>query len=288
MAEPRSRTVAPVDFQPDLVPGADRTGAPLTATGAPGTRRPRGFFRRHATALRIIGILGVMVLSVAGIIGFLIPEENSDEFRRELRSDTVKFLLQFVIITVIGGFVPIVVGEVNRHRDRKLAVRRFRRGIYDRLKEQYTNVKRIRRALRGQCTLVGQDVVLPFETYKAMVLELNEAQLEIEELRREVTLFKDEFEDPNPLIDDLRLMDTYLSEIFEAYESRWKWPNGKTPDYSVDADEALRRFLGLRTPRFEEARVADPTLQKGSFRVGFAGPYFRATFRLQKERLSVA
>jgi hypothetical protein len=89
----------------------------------------------------------------------------------------------------------------------------------------FTTVKKARRLLRARAILPNNDLsndpakgtVLgrPYDTYLGM---LNDAQLELENLARDVETSKPAFTQPDALVDLLWTMEKYLAEVLTEYE----------------------------------------------------------------------
>lgn len=149
--------------------------------------------------------------------------------------ELLKFLLQLLSVVVIGGCVSLLLANHNRERARDDAAAdearqqartnaEFKREIRKRFIEVYTETKKIRRLLRASTRTVtesGSEVgLLPREEYIAYAIELNELQLEIEVLRREIKADAALFANAETIRGHASKMEEYLRRIVREFELR--------------------------------------------------------------------
>jgi hypothetical protein len=168
-------------------------------------------------------------------------------FFQSARANTMKFevakaLLQLGVIAVIGTVVSLLVAEYQRERQtldkerererdtrdkkRELNRKRFEyreellKSILVRAMAAYSAVKKARRLLRARAIIKHGDdpeVVLaePYDLYLEMI---NDAQLNLENLARDIETSAQAFTDPKSLEKNVWKMEHYLSRLIEEYE----------------------------------------------------------------------
>jgi hypothetical protein len=74
--------------------------------------------------------------------------------------------------------------------------------------------------------------------------EINDAQLDIETIKSDVSTSKRAYSSPEPLISSLRDMEAYLGEIIEEYEQARSLISADKDATDLDKLPLLRDFLG--------------------------------------------
>ncbi|MBI1924893.1 hypothetical protein HYR99_11675 [Candidatus Poribacteria bacterium] len=153
--------------------------------------------------------------------------DNVDEEKTDLYGELVKLLMQLGLIVLCGG---VVAGYFNykinaRERERQRAIRRATsfQDYLTRVGSAYRTTKSARRYLRAAglsrkyIPSPGQFSKLQAKVYNKEMIRINEAQLQLEELKIEAKSHP-ELHSIKELYEQLKIMEKYLSEIVGEYE----------------------------------------------------------------------
>lgn len=132
-----------------------------------------------------------------------------------------KLLLQFLLITMIGGGVFAYVTarreDHARRESRIMALQALDRELGD----AYRAVKRVKRKMRSRLVRRdGEAARMPADTFISTMNELLEAQIDVEEVREHVSVRSDLLEAAvvERLSVALRYASRYLHDVFEDFE----------------------------------------------------------------------
>lgn len=179
-----------------------------------------------------------------------------DAAQGSLKFEAAKSLLQLGVVSVVGAVVSILVFEYQRERqaiDKKRELDRKRLeyretlllSILSRTMDAYGRVKKARRILRGRTiSSEAPGRLVPLELYDANFDVLNDAQLDFENLARDVDTSAKAFAEPKALVENLRSMDDYLGELIGEYEDSRHRFSGSAPSLPLGELPRLEDFLG--------------------------------------------
>lgn len=182
-----------------------------------------------------------------------------------LPSEIGKSALQLLMVSVIGTTVSLLVFEYQRERQatdrtaeqarqasekqRDLQQKRFEyresllTSVLSRTMNAYSKTKKARRMTRAHMTLIGTVRQLSLNQYDTFFDLINEAQLELENLKRDIRTSAKAFYDAKHLTDNLQTMDDYLGHLIGEYEvSRQKF-TGIAPTLPLAGLPLLENFL---------------------------------------------
>ncbi|MCI0358094.1 MAG: hypothetical protein L0211_06410 [Planctomycetaceae bacterium] len=194
-------------------------------------------------------------------------------------------ILQLGVVSVTAAVVSLLTFEYQQERarvekDRELDRKRLEyrekllKSTLAKAMGSFTTVKKARRLLRARAILPDndptKDVVLA-RPYDAYLLMLNDAQLELENLARDVETSKPAFTQPDALVKLLWTMEKYLGEILTEYESERAEFRGKP----------LSRELKLLPRLFD---LIDPN-KASQFREQLVKPYHLVQKFVRKDLL---
>jgi hypothetical protein len=203
----------------------------------------------------------IALLRVAApLIGLLILSSSLLLFFRHAQADTLEFeaakaLLQLGVVAVIGAGVSLLTFEYQRARQLEDHAREIRRQALQHREDllrtflaqataAYARVKKARRLLRARARVrrAGVEMVLT-ESYDLYLDSLNDAQLELENLGRDVETSAQAFSARPLVADKLHSMESYLGEIIKEYENSGSASAGaEIPMHDLPAlEEMLRR-----------------------------------------------
>jgi len=211
--------------------------------------------------------------------------------------EVMKALLQLGVVAGAGTVVSILVFEYQRKRHKLDKIEEeLRRDIKDQSNRDiedraycvdlikdtmgkaistYNSVKRCRRLMRAKA-LIGNvpedrkfnstNLKLNLEEYDKQIEALNEDQLELEALKREVGTSSRIFDNINGIYQQLEKMEKYLGNIMDEYESKRPGCVGKEADLAKFP--MLLSFLYPQEDDEQGAKEADME----NFKVNFSEP----------------
>ncbi len=213
------------------------------------------------TATEVMNRLAAFLLILAGaalsgllIIGLSWPVND-------LATETYKALLQLALIAVAGHVVSILITKANNERQDLLRANDLRNGLLDRLNKSFVEVKRVRRVIRATAEKIqvgnNRQLYLEKGKFHDFLQSINDAQLELELVSKDVESNKALFPDADSLIARLDSMEEYLNRIIDEYEHSIIQPV-KSPanSYFLGHFSKLSDFLGTyKTSTFRKEFV---------------------------------
>ena len=183
-----------------------------------------------------------------------------------LEFEAAKSLLQLGVVAVVGAVVSVLTFEYQRERqaidkqadlerqaidkqadlDRKSLEYRetLLLSILSRAMDAYGRAKKARRLLRGRAISTRDQVrVVLADQYDLCFDMLNDAQLDLENLARDVETSAKAFSQPAVLVGHLRSMDSYLKELIGEYEDSRSRFSGDEPSLPLRELRLLEDFL---------------------------------------------
>ena len=151
-----------------------------------------------------------------------------------LEMEIAKALLQLGVVSVAGVVLSILVFEYQRARnnaDKQHEVERraleyredLLKATLSKAMSCYSQAKKARRLFRAKGLYryedMSIDIVIPDE-YDKCLESLNDAQLELENLARDVNNSQQAFSHPTKIVKSLRTMENYLSDLVGEYEKK--------------------------------------------------------------------
>jgi hypothetical protein len=188
------------------------------------TRKKRGPLsfslgdRRMLTMSRVATALIFLVsAAIVGLIvtALFVPAED-------ISKETYKALLQLVVIGAAGHVTSLLITKANNERQDLLRLNELRKALLDRLNASFVQVKKVRRLARatGEKRMFGNDIkyFIDKERFHTYTQALNETQLDLELVSKEIGTQINLFENPNQLIENVNSMEEYLNRIIDEYE----------------------------------------------------------------------
>jgi len=210
-----------------------------------------------------------IILTLSGIF-FIInffPSNREDQYK--LKIEFVKILVQFFLVSIIGG---IFIHEFNRVREKTKNKNEFRKLLLTNMARSYFKVKKVRRileAIRLKENKSHQNV-MPYPTFEMQMKDLIDVQLEFEFLHQQIQIFSTAFENEkrwDELSNDTKDIEQYLNNIIDEYQK--SSPTNNLIDTSKMTQ--LKEFI-------------DNT---GIFREKFSELFYRSVDLFQKEILDI-
>ena len=169
-------------------------------------------------------LVGLFLVSIAGVL--IPPTPTAGSIHMEI----AKALLQLGVVAVAGTVVSVLVFEYQRERQNQDKTRELDRkgleyreellkAVLSRAMACYSQSKKARRLLRARALEHhdGLTIVLANQYDQYMDL-INDAQLELENLARDVQNSAPAFSSADTIVKHLRSMEKYLSKIIGEYE----------------------------------------------------------------------
>ena len=201
---------------------------------------------------RLVAVL-TSIFGVAVILLLLMPKPAPASFEMEIS----KALLQLGVVSVVGVVISVLVFEYQRARnntdkERDLERRRIEyredllKSTLSRAMACYSQAKKARRLFRAKGLHRHEDhsidIVIP-EEYDRCLESVNDAQLELENLARDVGNSAIAFSNADSLVQSIRSMETYLSELIGEYETHRGTQTLRQEKLMLDDLPALNNFL---------------------------------------------
>ncbi|UAA39195.1 hypothetical protein KIH87_02190 [Paraneptunicella aestuarii] len=167
----------------------------------------------------VVFISGLVICSVLALLVLALTGEVKD-----LETETYKAFLQLIVIGVAGHVVSILITKANNERQEFLERNEFRNSILTRLNNAFIEVKKIRRVLRAVALKRDTgDKILYFvkvDDYHSQMQLLNEYQLELEVLAKDISTNSALFTNCDEISTNLNSMEEYLNSIVDEYEHK--------------------------------------------------------------------
>jgi hypothetical protein len=199
--------------------------------------------------------------------------------------ELAKGLIQLGLVALVGAALSLLVdqnrtsrerAEKERDRDRQAAekeadLQRERReyrmelikATLGRATASYSAVKRSRRLMRALAIIESDGAAskrVMAKPYDAQMIEINNAQLEFENLARDVETSAPLFSDVGAVTRALDGLEKYLNRIITEYEKERRHFTGDPPQLDLDQLPHLAGFLAPRSPDFR-AQVLLPLIR---------------------------
>jgi hypothetical protein len=260
-------------------------------TNQAATKKAHSFpFKRVGIGIAVI-LIDVMAISLMLYFG---KERAPGNELTKLGYDTIRISIQLILVGVFGG---IFIQEYNRFSARKSAMNDFRRTMLRELSRAYSDIKGVRRMLRGKCQPIsntqstgGGDCLL-LADYDEHITIINSTQLELEILVRELRIIKEVFRNTKKLIDNINIMEKYIGKIVDEYEIESK-------NYRSSGSVPLSKLPHLNSliAKNDAGRAPDTLFEKHKIAGGddsdyfgaFVNSYKNALIIIQKESIKVA
>jgi hypothetical protein len=219
--------------------------------------------------LASLSLLVVAIVSVAALI-LLANTGKVTGFETE----TYKAALELLLITVTGQVISLLVTRATQAKEETKARDAFRREIITRLNRTYIDIKKLRRLMRAK-SIRNRTEAEPFEIleslYQEFLSQLNDSQLSLEVIAKDIQSAQGLFTDYNELHTDIHSMEEYLNHIVDEFEEALPSTDGISP-----------RIRYLNYPRIADLIGA---YKSSAFRRQFVHPYYRALDLLRKDLL---
>jgi K+-sensing histidine kinase KdpD len=201
---------------------------------------------------RLIAVLSaIFVFALFALL--LMPKPTASSLEMEI----AKALLQLGVVSIVGVATSVLVFEYQRARNntdkerdlerRKLEYREdLLKSTLSRAMACYSQAKKARRMFRAKgrqrYESMNIDIVVP-EEYDRCLETINDAQLELENLARDVRNSAVAFSNADALVQAIRSMETYLSVLVGEYEIKRGTQSLRQEKLMLDDLPELNDFL---------------------------------------------
>jgi hypothetical protein len=200
--------------------------------------------RRRGFSLWLALALGFTAAVALIVIGLLF---TSSSRRPAIWLDFAKAGVQLLVVGVIGALIAFLFRSFEADREDRRREREYRLGVFHDLIAAYNGVKAARRTLRafGFRTPVSA----PLNTdqvseYRAQLRSLNDINLSLERVERELESRPTLFTSAGGLQADVETAAGYVHDLIEEWESEGFKITEGTEASQVEALDKLQEFLG--------------------------------------------
>ena len=207
-----------------------------------------------------IFLLVLLAISIGGlaVLALWFPP-TADSISLEL----VKGFVQLGIASVAGAIITVLTDAVqhkraddSKRRDDDIRIAEnlddFRRSILNRITRAYADAKRSRRLLRARALTEPYHLLdetpadVRLDAYESEIVSLNNVQLDLESLLRELTTCQGAFSKPLTLREGISSMEKYLNGLISEYEKKRVSFSGTPSSLGLNTLEALKSFVVRR------------------------------------------
>ncbi len=162
----------------------------------------------------------ILLLMTAASVGIVILISWNDYLTGVLGAEGYKILLQFLLITVLGGLVSSTLAEYKLIAEKSASRRAHLKEFYDRVLFQYNKSKRVRRDLRSfLARLESQEAKIVTVQLAVLIGQLQDIQLEFETYRRQARLQRSTLPKANELTRLLEKIEHSHRLVTKEYEN---------------------------------------------------------------------
>jgi hypothetical protein len=210
--------------------------------------------------------VGLILASALVGLGAKMAHLSGDQIWNEI----AKAGVQLGIITIIGGGVGFALRRVDSIREERreksqsdLEAKRkqneYRLSVLGDITTSYNQVKAVRRTLRalGVMALTAPLTAEQANKFFAQMKSLNEAQLSLERVKREVDVRRISFEKGDDILCALNKAENYVNEIIKNWEKEGAGVVTGAPPRVMGSFTQLQLFLEKHDKDFDEG-IGDP------------------------------
>lgn len=211
---------------------------------------------RIAWALLALFIVGLAIIAIGAVVHLKTP----------MGLEVFKAGLQLVVIGFIGGAVAYLLDRLDSMRRERNQIDEYRLNVLREVISSYNRIKSGRRILRAFGLRSPQGKTLTSEQVAEFVAQmrlLNEAQLSLERIKREVEARPSMFPGKPEISEALRTVEKYIHDVIKDWETHGEAIRAGASGDSFQSLQNLLQFLGSAKCGFGEnaARRMD-TLEK--------------------------
>lgn len=169
----------------------------------------------------VLGIVTLVCVVILVCLNIFLPIDNAS-FGLELS----KSLLQIIVVFVIGTIVSALVNNHNNNRKREESFDELRKSVLLKLHRSYADAKKSRRVMRAKAFRPAfydesnQAARVDLEVYDEQMELINETQLELEIIAKDVETNSYAFSDPGKVVENIRSMEQVLNLVVKEWERK--------------------------------------------------------------------
>jgi len=164
-------------------------------------------------------LVGVVIFGMVLAIGLVAAGVHLMRLGSLIGIETVKAGLQLGVIAIVGGGVASALKYLESLREKQRMVNDYRLQVLRDVTASYNEIKGVRRVLRSlgfNSLTAGQFAIDQVTEFHALMKSLNNAQLTLERIKREIKVRTDAF--PEELSDLLRDAEDYIRNVLHDWE----------------------------------------------------------------------
>jgi hypothetical protein len=155
-----------------------------------------------------------------------------------------KITTNFVFVTLFSGLVALLYRRSELERERRRAQRASLEEFYRDFVDAYHECKKIRRTVAAYSARNTHVWQIERVRYEKLMDELEDVQLKMERMFREVELREYLFSDrQTSLQKELKEIESYLNRLLDGYEKSYNDRRAVEEAALIDLDESLRVFV---------------------------------------------
>jgi hypothetical protein len=186
---------------------------------------------------------------------------------KDMDTEIAKSLLSILTASVVTQAIAVVIYQYNESRKAQLERDAFRAHVLDRVNDAFVKVKGVRRRVRAQSELDNGKITLTRDNYQNAMEELNDTQLGLEVVAKDVETNSKIFEDGQIIFRGIRAMEEYLNQLINEWEH----------DHAAFSGEPPQAVSSLM-PRFNDL-LSD--YKNSQFRPQFVHSYYQTIEKIR-------
>ena len=222
---------------------------------------------RRLALLVAVALTGAVV---AILVGILFSDKQPD-----LAFEAGKAGLQLGVVTVFGAGVALGLRQFDVAREERARLREYRLSVFRDTVDAYHKVKTVRRTLRALDLVPHASSSLSSkhtDEFHAQMCALNEAELSLERIRREIEGQEKAFPAASKQLSGLSAMENYLRDILRVWETPGARTGADKDAPSEDLLKALRTFVARRRETEESLFWPSFKALENAIRADLIGP----------------
>jgi hypothetical protein len=182
-------------------------------------------------------LAGVLAAALILVIGLLADKPLGEPMSTYIGKEQYKFLLQFVLVTIIGGGVFALFALMKEEQTRRDARLKSIQAVEKEMAEVYRTMKQCKRRLRSRLIPGERNLKVPIDDFRKSMDELLAVQIRIEGLEDDIVTKFDLLD--NSRISRLAQLFDYsascLHDVYEDFEKGRVQVDGK--NYIIGMDD---------------------------------------------------
>jgi len=187
-------------------------------------------------------IIAINCLALAASAAFIIWRSLVERF---LGSDVFKLTYEFLVISVVGGWLSAIYKGIHHDRDQRAAERTLQRQLLADIVKAYNAAKKARRLLRAKAIKLEPTPHVDRDPYDEQTQDLMGAQLDFESFVARVGESQKLFLGVEP---DLSRIEKYLHDILDEYSTNLPKFSGSPPTLPLTSKSPLEEFTKKYIP----------------------------------------